>query len=102
MNDEQDLNTTIKEIKKYFEEEAIRKNNIVNQFSNEVISLAYQKISANMVDLIQNEDDPVMLSELLQNYLNVSKAVDEQGIQRQQFLLKLFEQLTKYEQSRYY
>lgn len=95
-------NDIIKEIKKFFEEESIKKKDIVKNFSNDVIMTAYQKISENMIDMIQNEEDPILLAELLENYLNLTKAVDECGMQREQILLKLFEQLTKYEQSKYY
>mgnify|MGYP006935832769 CR=1 FL=1 len=99
MNDTKEL---IKQIKEFFEEEAINKENITKQFSNDVIALAYQKMSANVQDMIQNEEDPLVIAEVLKNYLEVTKMVDENGLQRQQVLLKLFEQLTKYEQSRYY
>lgn len=99
MNDTKEL---IKQIKEFFEEETINKENITKQFSNDVIALAYQKMSANVQDMIQNEEDPLVIAEVLKNYLEVTKMVDENGLQRQQVLLKLFEQLTKYEQSRYY
>nr|CAI9751471.1 hypothetical protein DGKKSRWO_DGKKSRWO_CDS_0180 [uncultured phage]CAI9752358.1 hypothetical protein CVNMHQAP_CVNMHQAP_CDS_0181 [uncultured phage] len=92
----------INEIKKYFEEETLKKENIVNQFSNDVITAAYQKLSANLTDIIQQEEDPMVISELLQNFLNVTKMIDEKGLSRQQVLIKLFDQLTKYEQSRYF
>lgn len=92
----------IKQIKEFFEKEAINKENHITQFSNDVVSLAYQKMSANIQDLIQNEEDPLVIAELLKNYLDVTKMVDEKGLQKQQVLLKLFEQLNKYEQSRYY
>lgn len=99
MNDTKDL---IKQIKKFFEEEAINKENVVQQFSNDVVALAYQKMSASVTDMIQNEEDPLVIAEILKNFLEVTKMIDEKGLQRQQVLLKLFEQLTKYEQSRYY
>ena len=99
MNDTKDL---IKQIKQFFEEEAINKENVVQQFSNDVVALAYQKMSASVTDMIQNEEDPLVISEILKNFLEVTKMIDEKGLQRQQVLLKLFEQLTKYEQSRYY
>lgn len=99
MNDTKDL---IKQIKQFFEEEAINKENIVQQFSNDVVALAYQKMSASVTDMIQNEEDPLVIAEILKNFLEVTKMIDEKGLQRQQVLLKLFEQLTKYEQSRYY
>lgn len=92
----------IKQIKKFFEDEAIRRDNPVNKFSDDVINLAYQKISANLQDIIQNEEDPAVLAELLKSFLDVSQMIDNKGLQRQQTLLKLFEQLNKYEQSRYY
>jgi hypothetical protein len=99
MNDTKDL---IKQIKQFFEEEAINKENVVQQFSNDVVALAYQKMSASVTDMIQNEEDPLVIAEILKNFLEVTKMIDEKGLQRQQVLLKLFEQLTKYEQSRYY
>lgn len=92
----------IKQIKTFFEKEALNKNNIVNQFSGDVINLAYQKLSANIQDMIQNEEDPLVIAEMLKNFLEVTKMVDEKGLQKQQLLIKLFEQLNKYEQSRYY
>lgn len=92
----------IKQIKQFFETEALKENDTVKLFSKDVISTAYQKLSANIQDAIQNEEDPVVISEILQSFLNVTKMVDEQGLQKQQLLLKLFEQLNKYEQSRYY
>ena len=99
MNVTKDL---IKQIKQFFEEEAINKENVVQQFSNDVVALAYQKMSASVTDMIQNEEDPLVIAEILKNFLEVTKMIDEKGLQRQQVLLKLFEQLTKYEQSRYY
>lgn len=92
----------IKQIKSFFEEENLKKNNVINQFSDDVIQLAYQKLSAGMQDMLVNEEDPMVISELLQNFLDVTKKIDEKGLQRQQVLIKLFEQLNKYEQSRYY
>lgn len=92
----------INKIKKFFEEEAVNKNDITTQFSNDVVNLAYQKITANLTDIIQNEEDPMVISELLQNFLQVTKLVEERGLSRQQMLLKMFEQLTKYEQSKYF
>lgn len=92
----------IKQIRTFFEKEALNKNNIVNQFSGDVINLAYQKLSANTQDMIQNEEDPLVIAEMLKNFLEVTKMIDEKGLQKQQLLIKLFEQLNKYEQSRYY
>lgn len=92
----------IKQIKSFFEEENLKKNNVINQFSDDVIQLAYQKLSAGIQDMLVNEEDPMVISELLQNFLDVTKKIDEKGLQRQQILIKLFEQLNKYEQSRYY
>lgn len=92
----------IKQIKSFFEEENLKKNNVINKFSDDVIQLAYQKLSAGMQDMLVNEEDPMVISELLQNFLDVTKKIDEKGLQRQQVLIKLFEQLNKYEQSRYY
>lgn len=92
----------INKIKEYFNEENIKKQNIVKQFSDDVITMAYQKISENLTDQIQQEDDPLVLIELLGRYLEIGKLIDERGLARQQVLLKLFEQLNKYEQSRYY
>lgn len=92
----------INKIKEYFNEENIKKQNIVKQFSDDVVTVAYQKISENLTDQIQQEDDPLILIELLGRYLEISKMIDERGLARQQVLLKLFEQLNKYEQSRYY
>ena len=99
MNNNEDL---VKQIKQFFEQEALNKESPVNKFSKDVIDLAYQKLSANVSDMIQNEEDPMVISEILQNFLNVSKMIDEKGLQRQQMLIKLFEQLNKYEQSRYF
>lgn len=99
MNSNEDL---VKQIKQFFEQEVLNKESPVNKFSKDVINLAYQKLSANVSDMIQNEEDPMVISEILQNFLNVSKMIDEKGLQRQQMLIKLFEQLNKYEQSRYF
>ena len=57
----------VKKIKDFFEAETINKNDAVAQFSNDVINQAYQKIQANIQDVIQNEEDPVVLSEVLQS-----------------------------------
>lgn len=92
----------VNKIKEYFNEENIKKQNIVKQFSDDVVTVAYQKISESLTDQIQQEDDPLILIELLGRYLEISKMIDERGLARQQVLLKLFEQLNKYEQSRYY
>ena len=45
----------IKEIKQYFEDELVKQNDATTKFSNDVINLAYQKISDNLQDIIQNE-----------------------------------------------
>lgn len=92
----------INKIKQFFEEEQLRKEDITSQFSDEVVKTAYQKMTASLTNMIQAEEDPMVIGELLQNFLSVTKMVDERGLSRQQLLLKLFEQLTKYEQSRYY
>lgn len=92
----------INKIKKFFEDEQLKKEDITTQFSDEVIKTAYQKMTASLTDMIQAEEDPMVIGELLSNFLNITKMVDERGLSRQQLLLKLFEQLTKYEQSRYY
>lgn len=92
----------IKQIKSFFEKENQEENKDLKQFSNDVVDAAYKKISENIITLIENEEDPLLIAEMLKSYLEVTKMVDERGLQKQQFLLKLFEQLTKYEQSRYY
>lgn len=92
----------IKKIKDFFAEESLKDRTLEKEFSNNVITTAYQRISENITEMIQNEEDPLVLSELLKQYLEITKLVDERGLARQQYLLKLFEQLTKYEQSRYY
>lgn len=88
-------------LKQYLEDEIVNKNSIVDQFSNDVINLAYQKLSANMQDIITEEEDPAVISELLKSFLETTKMIDEKGLQKKQLLVKLFEQLNKYEQSRY-
>lgn len=97
-----DNNDLIKKIKEFFEEENLNQNNNVTKFSNDVIASAYQKITDNLTDMITTEEDPMVIGELLKNYLEVTKMVDEKGLAKQQLLLKLFEQLNKYEQNRYY
>lgn len=92
----------IKEIKQYFAEEALKKNDPVAQFSNDVVNLAYQKISANLTDMIQAEEDPLVLADLLTNYMNITKMIEERDTTKQQILLRFFESLTKFEQNRYY
>lgn len=96
------MNDIVKQIKEFFETEALNKDSAVNTFSNDVINLAYQKLSANIQDAIQNEEDPFVIAEMLKNFLEITKMVDEKGLQRKQMLIKLFEQLNKYEQSRYF
>lgn len=92
----------LERIKKFFDDEMVSKSNPLDKFSEDVINLAYQKLSANITDLIQNEEDPMVISEILQNFLNVTKMVDERGLSKKQLLLKYFEQISKYEQSKYY
>lgn len=92
----------IKKVKQLLQEELVERNDIVKQFSDDVISLAYQKISANAQDMIQAEDDPVVLGEILKNYLEVTKLINDKDSYKHQLLIKYFEQLNKYEQSRYY
>lgn len=92
----------LNKIKEFFEQESLRKTDIVNQFSEDVIKTAYQKLSANLTDIIQDEEDPMVISELLQNFLNVTKMVNEKDLSKQQIMLKFFEQLSKYEQNRYF
>lgn len=92
----------INKIKEFFDKEVVEKHNALNQFSNDVVDLAYQKMIAGLQDMLQAEEDPMVISEILANFLNVTKMVDERGLSKQQLLLKYFEQLSKYEQSRYY
>lgn len=95
-----DNNDLIKKIKTFFEKEANR-DKTLDTFSNDVIDLAYQKLQNNFKDVIQTEEDPMVIMELLKNYLEVTKLVNEKDLPKQQYLLKLFEQLSKYEQNRY-
>lgn len=92
----------MKQIRDFFEKEALRKNDAVSQFSDNVINLAYQKLSAGIEDILQNEEDPMVIAELLKSFLETTDMIEKKGLQRQQVLIKLFEQLNKYEQSRYY
>lgn len=92
----------MKQIRDFFEKEALRKNDAVSQFSDNVINLAYQKLSAGVEDILQNEEDPMVIAELLKSFLETTDMIEKKGLQRQQVLIKLFEQLNKYEQSRYY
>lgn len=92
----------MKQIRDFFEKEALRKNDAVSQFSDSVINLAYQKLSAGVEDILQNEEDPMVIAELLKSFLETTDMIEKKGLQRQQVLIKLFEQLNKYEQSRYY
>lgn len=96
------ISDIIKDIKDYFENEIVRKNDATKAFSEDVINLALQKLSANVTDMIQSEEDPVVIAEIVKNYLTITKMIDERDLPRQQMLIKLFEQLNKYEQSRYY
>lgn len=87
-------------IKAMIETEIVSKQNDPNKiFSDDVITLAYQKLSAGMTDLIQNESDPLLVNDLLQQFLTTSKMIDERNSSSKQFLLKAFEQLSKYEKS---
>ncbi len=92
----------IKQIKSFFEKENQEENKDLKHFSDDVVNAAFKKMSENVTTLIENEEDPLLIAEMLKSYLEITKMVDERGLQKQQFLLKLFEQLTKYEQSRYY
>lgn len=92
----------MKQIRDFFEKEALRKNDAVSQFSDNVINLAYQKLSAGVEDILQNEEDPMVIAELLKSFLETTDMIEKKGLQKQQVLIKLFEQLNKYEQSRYY
>lgn len=97
-----DTTELIKKVKDILEKEAIKENDAVNTFSNDVITFAYQKLSNNIQDIMQTEEDPMVISEMLKSYLETTKLINEKDLQKQQVLLKLFEQLNKYEQSRYY
>lgn len=92
----------MKQIRDFFEKEALRKNDAVSQFSDSVINLAYQKLSAGVEEILQNEEDPMVIAELLKSFLETTDMIEKKGLQKQQVLIKLFEQLNKYEQSRYY
>ena len=97
-----DIQTTIQNIRKFFEVEVIDKNDNLTKFSEDVITTAYQKLCQNLEDVIQNEDDPMVINELLSSFLNTEKMINDRNINKNQLLLKLLDQLTKYEQSRYY
>lgn len=92
----------IKQVKALLEKNAVEQNSAVKMFSEDVITSAYQKMSASVTDMIENEEDPMVLAEILKSFLEVTKMVNEKDLNRQQVLIKLFEQLNKYEQSRYY
>lgn len=92
----------IKQVKTLLEKNAVEQNSAVKQFSDDVITTAYQKISAGVTDMIENEEDPMTLAEILKSFLEITKMVNEKDLNKQQVLIKLFEQLNKYEQSRYY
>lgn len=97
-----DIQTTIQNIRKFFEVEVIDKNDNLTKFSEDVITTAYQKLCQSLEDVIQNEDDPMVINELLSSFLNTEKMINDRNINKNQLLLKLLDQLTKYEQSRYY
>lgn len=97
-----DIQTTIQNIRKFFEVEVIDKNDNLTKFSEDVITIAYQKLCQSLEDVIQNEDDPMVINELLSSFLNTEKMINDRNINKNQLLLKLLDQLTKYEQSRYY
>lgn len=92
----------IKDIKLYFEKELDKQNNMNNIFSDDVVMLAYNKISENIQDVISSEEDPLVLTEILKNYLELTKIINDKDIQKQQVMLKFFDQLVKYDQSRYF
>lgn len=91
----------VKKIKQFFEKESL-KDDALKTFSDDVINTAYQKLQANFQETILAEEDPMIITELLKNYLEVTKMINEKDLPKQQYLLKLFEQLNKYEQSRYF
>lgn len=97
-----DIQTTIQNIRKFFEIEVINKDDNLTKFSEDVITTAYQKLCQSLEDVIQNEDDPMVINELLSSFLNTEKMINDRNINKNQLLLKLLDQLTKYEQSRYY
>lgn len=97
-----DIQTTIQNIRKFFEVEVINKNDNLTKFSEDVITTAYQKLCQSLEDVVQNEDDPMVINELLSSFLNTEKMINDRNINKNQLLLKLLDQLTKYEQSRYY
>lgn len=92
----------LNQIKDFFEKELKEQSNDSKIFADDVINLAYQKISAGLTDMIQAEEDPLVINEMLQQFLSTTKMVDERGLSKKQLLLKFFEQLSKYEQSKYY
>lgn len=92
----------IKKVKAIIEKDIINENSVTKLFSNDVITAAYQRMSASVKDIIENEEDPVVLSEVLKSFLEITAMIDNKDNQKQQILLKAFEQLNKYEQSRYY
>lgn len=92
----------VKQIKQFFEEEMSRKKTPSAQFSDEVVQLAQQKMTEGFKNLLEEETDPMVLAEVLKGYLETDKLISERGIARETLLLKLFEQMNKYEQSRYY
>lgn len=97
-----DIQNTIKQIREYFEAEELNKTDDLANFSNDVITMAYQKLCQSLEDILQQEEDPMVINELLSSFLNTEKMVSERGMSKKQLLLKLMDQLTKYEQSRYY
>lgn len=97
-----DIQTTIQNIRKFFEIEVINKDDNLTKFSEDVITTAYQKLCQSLEDVIQNEDDPMVINELLSSFLNTEKMINDRNVNKNQLLLKLLDQLTKYEQSRYY
>ena len=75
-----DIQTTIQNIRKFFEIEVINKDDNLTKFSEDVITTAYQKLCQSLEDVIQNEDDPMVINELLSSFLNTEKMINDRNI----------------------
>lgn len=92
----------IKDIKQFFAKDMEKSADMHSEFSDEVIKFAYNKLADSVKSIVEDEEDPLIIAAALEEYLKITKLINDKDVNRNNTLLRLFEQLNKYEQAKFY
>lgn len=99
---DKDINSLIKEVQTTLVQSAVKDSQATKEFSDDLIDYAFDKLTRNIKSMIEEEEDPLVINEVLKGYVELTTSINDRDVRRQQQILKLHEQLVKYEQSRYW